>query len=464
MTYTELRAAVLGPVLVDGDPEYDEVRVPWNGMYYDRRPGVIVRCMGVADIQAAIAFARANGLPIAVRGGGHSVSGSSTIDESGMLIDTRLMHGVRVDPERRVAVAAAGTLWSEFDRECQVHGLATTGGMISHTGISGLTLNGGVGRFMRKRGLTCDNVVGLDVVLADGRWVHADAETNPDLFWALRGGGGDFGIVTHFEFALHPLGPIVYGGYLGWRLDQTKEVFEALHDEIVNAPDELQLEFIWTTAPAMELIPPDLQGAVLCLLTITWMDNDLEAGERAIAPFREKVAPSVELVQPFPYAFLQCAVDALAPYGRNTYSYAGYFAEAPDELIDMVVEFAGSMPAPECVIELYQMGGQVMRVPKDATPASAFRDGEWYYIAGGSWWHPQEGDAVVDWVKRLDSGFGKFRLPGRYISFVSDDDAEGQKESLGDDTWARLAAIKAKVDPDNVFARNPNKRAAAVPA
>ena len=214
----------------------------------------------------------------------------------------------------------------------------------------------------------------------------------------------------------------------------------------------------------MELIPPDLHGKPLCLLTITWMDNDLEAGERAIAPFREKVAPSVELVQQFPYAFLQCAVDALAPYGRRTYSYAGYLAEAPDELIDMVVEFAGSMPAPECVIELYQMGGQVMRVPKDATPASAFRDGEWYYIAGGSWWDAADDDTVVDWVKRLDAGFGKFRLPGRYISFVSDDDAEGQKESLGDDTWARLAAVKAKVRPRQRVRAEPEQAAAAVPA
>ncbi len=461
----EFRLGVLGPVLSPEDPGYDEVRPVWNGMYDQRRAAVTVRPMGVADVQAAIAFARANDLTIAVRGGGHSLSGASSID-GGMLLDLSLMHGVRVDPKGRVAVAAGGTLFSELDRETQVHGLATTGGMISHTGIAGLTLNGGVGRLMRKAGLTCDNVLGLDVVLADGRWVHADADENSDLYWALRGGGGDFGVVTQFEYQLHPLGPIVSGGYIGWTIDQTEDVFSQLADEIYGSPEELQLEFIFVTGPEVELIPPHLQGAPIILLTVTWMGDDLDEGERHIAPFREKVKPAFEFLGQFPYAALQGMADVLAPHGRRSYTYAGYFDdELPDELLDVAATFTSECPSPVWpTVEIYQMGGAVSRVPKDATPASAFRDAGWYYIAGASWWDPADDEAGIDWVKRLDAAFEPFRLPGRYINFVSEDDLEGQRESLGEQTFARLTEIKAKYDPDNVFSRNPNKRPAAVPA
>jgi FAD/FMN-containing dehydrogenase len=461
----ELRAAVLGPVLVFKDPGYDEARVAWNGMYDWRRPAVIVQPIGVADVQTAIAFGRASDLTIAVRGGGHSLSGASTID-GGLLIDLSLMRGVRVDPERRVAVAAGGTLFSELDRETQAHGLATTGGMISHTGIAGLTLNGGVGRFMRKAGLTCDNVLGLDVVTADGGFIHADADSHPDLYWALRGGGGDFGIVTHFEYQLHPLGPIVYGGYIGWTLDQTPEVFSKLHDQISGAPEELQLEFILVTGPEVELIPPQLHGEPIVLLTITWMDGDVVEGERRVAPFRERVTPAFEMLGQFPYAAFQAMGDPLSPHGRRSYTYAGFL---PEELSDDLLQISGRF-VEECqgtvwpTIELYQMGGAVARVPKDATPASEFRDAGWYYIAGASWWDPSDDEVAIDWVRRLDAALEPFRLPGRYINFVSDDDIEGQRESLGDQTFARLAEVKAKYDPEGVFARNPNKPATLVAA
>ncbi len=461
----ELRLGVLGPVLTPDDPGHDDVRPAWSGMYDQRRASVTVRPMGVADIQAAIAFARANDLTIAVRGGGHSLSGASSID-GGMLLDLSLMHGVRVDPKERVAVAAGGTLFSELDRETQAHGLATTGGMISHTGIAGLTLNGGVGRFMRKAGLSCDNVMGFDVVLADGRWVHADADENADLYWALRGGGGDFGVVTHFEYQLHPLGPIVHGGYIGWTIDQTEDVFSKLAEEIYGSPEELQLEFIFVTGPEVELIPPHLQGAPMILLTITWMGDDPDEGERHVAPFREKVTPAFEFLGQFPYAAFQAMADPLSPHGRRSYTYAGYF---PDRLSDEILEISRRFTE-ECpsavwpTVEIYQMGGAVARVPKDATPASEFRAAGWYYIAGGSWWDPADDEAGIDWVKRLDAAFEPHRLPGRYINFVSDDDVEAQRESLGEQTFARLTEIKAKYDPGNVFSRNPNKRSAAVPA
>ena len=455
----ELRRAVRGPVLVSGDPTYDETRIAWNGMFDYRRPAVIVQATGVADVQAAIAFARANDLGIAVRGGGHSVSGSSTIDDDGLLLDMSPLRGVHVDPVRRRAVVGAGTLLGEMDRETQVHGLAAPGGMISQTGVAGLTLGGGVGRFMRKVGLACDNVISFDMVAADGEWLHVAADSHPDLFWALRGGGGDFGVVTHFEFQLHPLGPMVYGGYLGWPLDQAKEVLAQLREEIHEAPDELQLEFILATAPeVLEFIPTEVRGRPILMLATTWMDNDLEEGKRRIAPFREKVTPVLEVLGEFSYAGLQAAADEMATPGRRFYTKTGYFDELTDEVIDVSVAFAEEFPSRFALIEIYQMGGAISRVPKDATAAYAFRDAGWYYIASGAHHVESEDEVCEDWVRRLDAAYDPLRLPGRYINFVADDDLEGQREAIGEQTFARLAEIKANYDPHGVFARNPNRR------
>jgi FAD/FMN-containing dehydrogenase len=318
---------------------------------------------------------------------------------------------------------------------------------------------------MRKAGLTCDHVLGLDLVTADGSLLRVDSDHDPDLYWALRGGGGDFGVVTHFDYRLHPLGPTVYGGFIGWTLDHAQEVFERLRDEIAGAPDELQLEFILVTGPDVELIPRPLVGKPIVLLTITWMGADADEGTRAIAPFRERVAPAFEMLDRFPYAALQGMADPLSPHGRRSYTYAGFVADVPDELLAIGSRYTESAPGTVWpTVELYQMGGEVARQPEEFNAASAFRAAGWYYIAGGSWWDPAEDADAIDWVRSLDAELEPFRLPGRYINFVSDDDAEGQRESLGDRTYARLAEIKAEYDPDGVFARNPNKRAAPVAA
>lgn len=459
----ELREKVYGPVLVDGDAGYDEARVAWNGMYDNRRPGVLVQCKGVADVQDSVAFARANDLTIAVRGGGHSLSGASTIQD-GILIDMSLMRGVHVDPVARTAVAAAGTLWGEFDRETQVHALAGPGGMISHTGIAGLTLGGGVGRFMRKHGLTCDNVRSFDIVTADSELLHVDADNHPDLFWALRGGGGDFGIVTHFEYDLHPLGPTVLGGFLGWELSQLKQLFAELSDEIANAPEELMIQIVVIAAPALPFIPEHLHGMPSVLGTFTWMGEDQEEGARYMAPFREKVKPAYDVVGELPYAPLQAMGDGLAPHGRRVYSKAGYLGDVTQELLDTVIAAAETFPTEYSLIELYQMGGAVSRVPADDTAASAFRAAAWYYITGSSWYDEQLDESCTEWVRQADDSLTPFRLPGRYINFVSNDDAEGQLDAIGEKTFARLAEVKAKYDPASVFARNPNKTGAAATA
>jgi FAD/FMN-containing dehydrogenase len=461
----ELREAALGPVLAPGDEGYEEARGArlFNGAYAHRRPGVIVRCMGVADVQLAIAFAAANSLPIAVRGGGHSPSGSSTID-GGVLLDMGLMHGVHVDPERRVAVVGPGTLLSELDRETQVHGLAAPAGVVSHTGVAGLTLGGGVGRLMRKHGLTVDNVRGFDIVTADGQWRHVDAEDHPDLFWALRGGGGQLGIVTSFEFDLHPVGPIVLGGSFGWPLTQAKEVYEALREEIAAAPDDLALQLIFVTGPRAEFIPEELRGQPTLMMPVTWLGEDAAEGERVIAPFRERVPPALDMVGPIPYTLLQSASDVLAPHGRRGSSLTGYLAELDDELIDIAIDLAERFPTDASVLEFSQMGGAVNRVPADATAASAFRDAGFFYIAGANSWDEADDEPGEQWVREADAALATFRLPGRYINFLTYDDDASLPEAIGEQTFSRLAEVKAKYDPQGLFAHNPNGRRQGAPA
>jgi hypothetical protein len=472
-----LRATVMGPVLTpDGSgyekappawhgvtaPDYDEARKLWNARF-DSRPAVIVQAMGVADIQEAVRFARANDLVIAVRGGGHTPSGSSTVD-GGLVIDLRLLRGVHVDAGKRTAVAAGGTLLAELDRETQAHGLAVTSGTVSHTGVGGLTLFGGVGRMMRKYGLTVDNLLALDIVTADGEWLHADADEHPDLYWALRGGGGTFGVVTHFTYALHPVGPIVYGGYLGWPIEQSKDVYQAVREELVDAPEELWVQFIFCTAPAADFVPPQLQGQPSLMMTVTWVGEDLEAGERAIAPFRERVAPTLDVVGPFPYAFLQAASDPLAPHGMlNCGAMPGFLDDLTEEIFDAGLALAETFPSDHSIVELAQMGGAVTRVPVEATAApAAFRDARFSYVVGSNTLDEAEIETCRQWVLDADAALEPYRRPGRYVNFMSEDGEDAMRDALGEDNYARLMEIKATYDPDGVFSYNPNRRTAAI--
>jgi FAD/FMN-containing dehydrogenase len=469
----DLRATVMGPVLAPDAPgyekappawnglpvpSYEEARMPWNGMF-DRRPSVIVQCMGAADVQTAIRFARAENLPVAVRGGGHSCSGSSTID-GGMLIDLSLLRGVHVDAERRVAIAGGGTLLFELDRETQAHGLACPSGAVSHTGIAGLTLGGGLGRLMRKFGLTCDNVRGFELVTADGEFLRVDAAHHPDLFWALRGGGGAFGVVTSFEYELHPLGPIVYGGFLGWPLAQARDVYKQVREVVDAAPDDLQTQYIFCTGPAADFMPTELQGQPILMMTATWAGADLEQGAREIAPLREGIAPTLDLVGEFPYTMLQTAADALAPHGRlNAASSCGYLGAVTDEVVEIGIAQAESFPTPFGFVELSQMGGAIARVPADATAAAAARDAGWLYIVGSNCLDQDAVEACQAWTATGEAAMDRVRLPGRYINFVSEDTEENLRQTFGERTYARLREVKDKYDPDGVFSYNPNREA-----
>jgi hypothetical protein len=452
MEIERLRKNARGSILLPEEPGYDDARRVWNAMY-DRRPAVIVQCTGVADVQEAVQFARENDLVTAIRGGGHSFAGASTIDD-GLLIDMRLMDNVRVDAKRRVATAGGGTTWGLFDRETQVHGLASTGGMVSTTGVAGLTLGGGVGRLMRKHGLTCDNVVGYDIVTADSACLHVDADTHPDLFWALKGGGGDFGVVTSFEFKLHQVGPIVQGGFIGWPLDDAPQVFSSLRELIHNAPEELALQFVFTTAPPAEFVPPELHGQPILMLSATWIGDPAD-GEREIRPFQDAVAPSIDMVGPMPYAVVQGFGDALAPEGRRNYLKSGFFDELSDEVVEIVIGLARRFTSPFSLIELYQMGGAISLVGEDDT-VFAGREAGFYYTALGTWEDGSGDRAGLAWCRDLDAAFEPIRRPGRYINFVVEGDDESTREALGAEKLTRLAAVKKKYDPDGLFSRNPN--------
>jgi FAD/FMN-containing dehydrogenase len=453
-TLSGLRDRVRGPVLVHGDPGFDEARRVWNAMF-DRRPAVIVQCTGVADVQEAVRFGRTEGLVTTVRGGGHSFPGASSLD-GGLVIDLRLMSGVMVDPERRVARAQAGVTWGLFDRETQVHGLAGTGGMVSTTGIGGLTLGGGLGRFMRKHGLTCDNVLSYEIVTADSEVLQVTRDSHPDLFWALRGGGGDFGVVTRFEYQLHPLGPLVLGGFLGWSLDEAREVLGRHRPLVETAPEELQLQYIFTTAPPAPFVPERLHGELVMILAITWM-GELDEGAQYVDPFARLVEPAWNLVAPTPYTKLQQFADSLAPEGRRNYLKSGYFDELTDEVADAVIDQAQRFTSPYSLIELYQMGGALERVPKEDS-AFGERGAGFFYTAVSTWEDPADDEAALEFCRELDVAFDPIRRPGRYINFVVEGDDAALREALGDETVARLAAVKKTYDPEGFFSRDPAAR------
>jgi FAD/FMN-containing dehydrogenase len=470
----KLRSSVLGPVLTPDDggyeqrspfwigdsvPRFAEAVKIWNGLYDDARPAVIVQCQVVADVQSALAFARENDLTVAIRGGGHTPSGASTI-EGGLVIDLSRRRGVSVDLERRTAIAGAGCLLAELDRETQVHGLATPAGAVSHTGVAGLTLYGGIGRLMRKHGLTVDNVIGFNVVTADGEALRVDADNHVDLYWALRGGGGNFCVVTHFEYQLHPIGPLVYGGYLGWPIAQAQEVFRQIHELVANAPDELHFQFIFTHGPEAEFLPPQLQGELMLMVVVTWLGADLEEGARYIEPMRRRVPPALNAVGDFPYAFLQSAADSFAPHGRLMASTdCRYLHELTDQIVTTAVDEIKKLPTKHGVIEITLMGGAVARVPADVTPLGLFRDAGYFYIVSALATDPAEVDACREWTASAGNAFSGFdKPPGGYLNFISDHSDDSARDALGEATWSRLQAVKSTYDPGRVFAYDPSGR------
>ena len=370
-TVHELRESVRGEVVTPVDDGYAEARRIWNGAHDGRSPALVVRCAGAADVIAAVGFARSNDLTIAVRGGGHSIAGFSTVDD-GIVIDLSPMRGVSVDPAARRASVGGGAVWADVDHETQAHGLATTGGLISTTGVGGLTLGGGIGWMMRKAGLACDNLAEADVVTADGRLVHASDHENADLLWGLRGGGGNFGIVTKFEFDLHPLGPIVYGGPIFYPGAAARDLLYAFRDWADDAPDDITAVVNLTAAPPLPAIPEAWHGKKVAAF-IAVSAGPVDEGEAQVRAIRRVAEPIADLLGPIPYRGMQRLLDPLYPKGLHAYFKATNLARLDDELIRRLCEIHLAAPGPQCEIHVHQMGVQS---PVWATARPRLRSGQ----------------------------------------------------------------------------------------
>ncbi len=446
-----LRPRFRGALVQPGEEGYDQARRVWNGEI-DRHPALVARCAGTDDVVEAVRFARERGLLVSVRGGGHSIAGHSVCDD-GVMIDLSLMKATAVDPEARTVKAAGGLLWGELDRATQAFGLATTGGIISHTGIGGLTLGGGLGHLMRKHGLTVDNVRAIDLVTADGELRHVDGESDPDLFWGLRGGGGNFGIATAFEYQLHPVGPMVVAGPVFWPLEEAPSVLSALRDLAPDAPDELGITIGIAPAPPAPFVPPSWFGRPVAGLVLVWT-GDPEAGEAAMAPYRRIGSPVVDAVQPLPYVALQGSLDGGAPHGRHYYWKAHRLPTLDDAVIDVLMERMGAPTSPFAQITGWAIGGAVSRVDPEATAVGDREVGFELNVTVG--WLPsdREGDKHKAWVRDAWDGLAA-HSHGVYANFISDEGQAGLASAYGD-RLTRLVALKDRYDPDNFFRMNAN--------
>jgi hypothetical protein len=444
-----------GRLIGASDADYDTARAVWNGAI-DRRPRLIARCIGNTDVVAAVRFARDHDLDIAIRGGGHNVGGTATCDD-GIVIDLSAMRAVRVDPAGHRAWVQGGALWGDVDHETQAHGLATTGGIVSHTGVAGLTLGGGLGWLMRKHGLTVDNLLAVDVVTADGRLLRASEGEHADLFWALRGGGGNFGVVTSFEFRLHSVGPAVLAGPIFWEATDAGEVLRFYRDFIRDAPDELGTVVRFGTAPPLPAIPTELHWRP-AIMVGTCYAGPIEDGERWLRPLRSWRTPLLDLIGPTPYTGFQSALDSTVPHGWHYYWKSTHLSDLGDDLIDVIAGHAFSCSSPRSYAALFHLKGAVSRV---ATGETAFGNRQApHAITLDAVWRPGEdfGERDMAWTREFFAALGRFRQ-GVYVNFLGGDEHPDRvREAYGDSVYDRLVDVKTAYDPDNAFHYNQNIR------
>jgi len=449
-TLDELRARVNGQTIVPGDAAYEEARKVYNGMI-DRRPGVIVRCTDAADVMASVQFAREQGKDLSIRGGSHSVPGFGTND-GGVVIDLAPMNGVRVDPNARTVRAEGGCTWGGFNHATYAFGMATTGGIIASTGIAGLTLGGGIGYLTRAFGLSCDNLISADVVTADGRFLVASKRQNEDLFWALQGGGGNFGVVTSFEYQLHPVKDIVAGLFF-FPLDHSRAVLEFYREYIQKAPEELGMFPAFQIAPPLPFIPPADHGKTFCVLVCCWAGRPEDA-EKIFAPIR-KVGPiAAEMVSPMPYPTLNALFDPLLPAGLQHYWKAAFATDLTDGAIKAHLEFGPKVPVVNSTMHIYPINGAAGRVASDAT-AFAYRDAKFATVIAGMWPDPADNEKNTKWVKDYFKALQPHSSSGGYVNFMAGDDQERVRDNYKGN-YDRLVTIKKKYDPGNLFHMNQN--------
>ena len=444
-----LRATLRGTVLAAGDDGYESARRVWNAMI-DRRPRLIVRAAGVADVIAAVNFARDNGLLFSIRGGAHNVTGSAVADD-GLMLDMSAMTGIRVDPEGRTVRAEPGCLWRDLDHETQAFGLAVTGGQASDTGIAGLTLGGGVGQLMRCCGATVDNLLSVDLVTADGRLLTVSANQHPDLYWALRGGGGNFGVVTSFEYRLHPVGPIILGGMLIYPANVATELLRFYRDWIIDAPDELNATLAFLDAPPEPFVPEAMHGQPAIAVVVCYV-GDLDDGERCVAPLRKSLPPAVDLVGPIPYEAHQQLLDGGTPWGRQVYLKSANLKEMSDVVVDVIVAHVAQATSPMTLVPINAWGGAISRVPNDAT-AFGHRDSKFTVYIFTIWDDPDERDRHVHWARAFHEAL-RPHMNGIYVNEMGPE--ERVHEAYSATTYARLVEVKNAYDPANFFRMNQN--------
>jgi len=447
-----LRGRLRGALCLPGEPGYEQARTIWNAMI-DRRPGAIIRAAGAADVVAGVRLAREHGLVLAVRGGGHNIAGNAVCD-GGLMIDLTPMKSVRVDPTARTARVEPGVTLGEFDREAQAFGLATPTGINSTTGIAGLTLGGGFGWLSRKYGLTIDNLISADVVTADGELVRASEKENADLFWAVRGGGGNFGVVTSFEYKMHPVGPQVLSGLIVHPFSKMKELADGYRRFVAAAPDELTCWFVTRKAPPLPFLPAEWHGKEVFIFAACWC-GDLEKGKKALAPLEALGKPIANVIGPHPFAGWQTAFDPLLAPGSRNYWKSHDFTSLSDGLIDTLVEYAGKLPSPECEIFIGNLGGAVNRVPAAAT-AYPHRNIEFVLNVHTRWSDKAQDKACIAWARELFDKTAQFATGGVYVNFMPEDETQRVAKGAYGPNYDRLAKLKAKYDKDNLFRQNQN--------
>ena len=441
---------IRGPVFRPDDAGYDEARAVWNGMI-DKEPAIIVQCTGAADVMAAVDFSRDLDLLLSVKGGGHNVAGTAVCDD-GLMIDLSPMSSVRVDPETQTARVGGGATWGDFDHEAQRFGLATTGGVVTSTGVAGLTLGGGLGWLDRKYGLTSDNLRSVDVVTADGELVHASENETPDLFWGLRGGGGNFGVVTSFEFDLHRVGPEVLAGPIIHRYEDAAETLRFYRDFMTDAPDDVQCMPIFSRGRPELGLPEEFHGESILNLLAVYVGS-IDEGKEVLGPLREFGDPLIDAVEPIPYSAVQQILDDPHPEGARYYWKSQYFKELSDEAIDTWVEYCGSA-APFFAVFLEWMGGAIGRTATDAT-AFPHRDKTALLTVEQRWSDPARDEELIEWAREFHEAMAPYAADGVYMNYMSHGEEERVPEAYGE-RYERLRELKREWDPDNFFRVNQN--------
>jgi FAD/FMN-containing dehydrogenase len=448
-----LRSSLRGPVLGPGDEGYDAARSIWNGAI-DRRPAFIARCTGVADVVAAVRFARERDLLVGVRSGGHGVGGHALCD-GGLVIDLSPMKGIRVDPATRTARAEAGVLWGELDRETQLFGLATVGGIVTHTGIAGLTIGGGIGWLMRKHGATVDNLLSADVVTAQGEVITASEDENPDLFWAIRGGGGNFGIITSFEYRLHPVGPLVLAGPMFHLLEEAPEALRFYRDFIAAAPDELTTIFELSVAPPALFLPEEVHGKQVVMVGACYAGSP-EDGAEVVRPLKQFGRPVADLLEPKPYTALQSMFDPMVPHGWHRYWKSVELPPLTDAAIDTLVEHAPAVTSPKSYCIVFQLGGALARVAEDDTAFS--QRAAAHNVNINAVWTEEDPDVGrhVAWARDFFDAMQPHAGGRVYVNFLGEEGGDRVRQAYGARTYERLVELKRAYDPTNLFRLNQN--------